>query len=316
MDGHGNLTYKNWNFFDPMKGNLGLQLMPTFAEKQLFGSGGGGGGRERQQHYEPHHPHLPGVMALTNPGLYQHHRIGGISESAMPMEYMRDAWLNHSREKCLNVLSSGNQHHPHLSGYGFFSETSSAQPIQSLQHQPILPKTETEHCQMEVLCEEKLGSGLVKKREGDKSQIQKFPTPKKPKRSSKLPLDECPALPIQSIPRARAPKRSAEVVINGMSMDISGIPVPVCSCTGNPQQCYRWGSGGWQSACCTTNLSSYPLPMSAKRRGARIAGRKMSLGAFKKVLEKLASEGYSFSNPIDLKPYWAKHGTNKFVTIR
>ncbi|KAL0342286.1 UNVERIFIED_CONTAM: protein BASIC PENTACYSTEINE3 [Sesamum calycinum] len=101
-----------------------------------------------------------------------------------------------------------------------------------------------------------------------------------------------------------------------MNMDISGIPIPVCSCTGNPQQCYRWGSGGWQSACCTTGLSMYPLPMNTKRRGARIAGRKMSIGAFKKVLEKLVSEGYNFSNPIDLRNYWAKHGTNKFVTIR
>ena len=42
----------------------------------------------------------------------------------------------------------------------------------------------------------------------------------------------------------------------------------------------------------------------------------MSLGAFKKVLEKLAGEGYDFSNPIDLRTHWAKHGTNKFVTIR
>lgn len=56
--------------------------------------------------------------------------------------------------------------------------------------------------------------------------------------------------------------------------------------------------------------------MSTKRRGARIAGRKMSLGAFKKVLEKLASEGYNFALPIDLKSHWARHGTNKFVTIR
>ncbi|KAG0469710.1 hypothetical protein HPP92_016410 [Vanilla planifolia] len=56
--------------------------------------------------------------------------------------------------------------------------------------------------------------------------------------------------------------------------------------------------------------------MSAKRKGARIAGRKMSQGAFKKVLEKLAGEGQDFSYPIDLKPFWAKHGTNKFVTIR
>jgi hypothetical protein len=42
----------------------------------------------------------------------------------------------------------------------------------------------------------------------------------------------------------------------------------------------------------------------------------MSQGAFKKVLEKLAAEGYNFANPIDLRTHWARHGTNKFVTIR
>jgi hypothetical protein len=106
------------------------------------------------------------------------------------------------------------------------------------------------------------------------------------------------------------------MVINGIELDLANIPTPVCSCTGAPQQCYRWGAGGWQSACCTTSISTYPLPMSTKRRGARISGRKMSQGAFKKVLEKLAGEGYNLANPIDLKTFWAKHGTNKFVTIR
>nr|GMD89472.1 protein BASIC PENTACYSTEINE2-like [Ipomoea batatas] len=98
-------------------------------------------------------------------------------------------------------------------------------------------------------------------------------------------------------------------------MDISSIPTPVYTCTGTPQQCYLWGCGGWQSACCTTTISMYPLPMNNKRRRARIAGRKMSQGAFKMVLEKLAGEGYNFTNPIDLRTHWAKHGTNKFVTI-
>nr|XP_043613371.1 protein BASIC PENTACYSTEINE2-like [Erigeron canadensis] len=115
--------------------------------------------------------------------------------------------------------------------------------------------------------------------------------------------------------RARTMRKSIDVVINGIDMDISGIPIPVCSCTGAPQQCYRWGLGGWQSACCTTTISMYPLPLSTKRRGARIAGRKMSKGAFKKVLEKLASKGYNFTNAIDLRSHWAKHGSNKFVTI-
>jgi hypothetical protein len=55
--------------------------------------------------------------------------------------------------------------------------------------------------------------------------------------------------------------------------------------------------------------------MNTKRRAIRIAGRKMSQGAFKKVLEKLTGEGYNLNNPIDLT-FWAKHGTYKFVTIR
>eukprot|EP00252_Welwitschia_mirabilis_P019236 TRINITY_DN4397_c0_g4_i1.p1 TRINITY_DN4397_c0_g4~~TRINITY_DN4397_c0_g4_i1.p1 ORF type:complete len:327 (-),score=54.51 TRINITY_DN4397_c0_g4_i1:447-1427(-) len=111
-------------------------------------------------------------------------------------------------------------------------------------------------------------------------------------------------------------QKSLDVVINGVVVDISTMPIPVCSCTGTPQQCYKWGNGGWQSACCTTTISMYPLPLNPKRRGARVAGRKMSGGAFKKLLERLATEGYNLNYPIDLKNYWAKHGTNKFVTIR
>ncbi|KAI3671871.1 hypothetical protein L1987_87068 [Smallanthus sonchifolius] len=65
-------------------------------------------------------------------------------------------------------------------------------------------------------------------------------------------------------------KWNMDVVIDGIEMDISGIPIPVCSCTGMAQQCYRWGSGGWQSSCCTTIISMYPLPMSTKRHRARI----------------------------------------------
>ncbi|CAN8238779.1 unnamed protein product [Cochlearia groenlandica] len=118
-----------------------------------------------------------------------------------------------------------------------------------------------------------------------------------------------------SVQRSPLRKR-VEMVINGVSMDIGCLPVPVCSCTGLSQPCYRWGCGGWQSACCTTNVSVYPLPMSSKKRGARIAGRKMSQGAFRKVLERLSNDGFDFSKPIDLKSHWAKHGTNKFVTIR
>ncbi|KAL3695154.1 hypothetical protein R1sor_008805 [Riccia sorocarpa] len=93
-------------------------------------------------------------------------------------------------------------------------------------------------------------------------------------------------------------------------------PIPHCSCTGMKQQCYRWGNGGWQSSCCTTMISMYPLPMNPAKRGSRLAGRKMSAGAFEKLLEKLASEGVNINLPVDLKDHWAKHGTNRYVTLR
>lgn len=113
-----------------------------------------------------------------------------------------------------------------------------------------------------------------------------------------------------------AKKRNLDVFIDGTAIDFSQAPVPVCSCTGVFRQCYRWGAGGWQSSCCTTSISEYPLPMSPSRPGARVAGRKMSNGAYVKLLQRLAAEGYDFSDAVDLKDHWAKHGTNKFVTIK
>ena len=93
-------------------------------------------------------------------------------------------------------------------------------------------------------------------------------------------------------------------------------PIPHCSCTGSFQPCYRWGNGGWQSACCTTTLSEHPLPMNPLKKGYRLPGRKMSAGAFQKLVRRLAQEGVDLSQPIDLKDFWAKHGTNRYVTIK
>lgn len=138
----------------------------------------------------------------------------------------------------------------------------------------------------------------------------------KPKQSKKKP-SACkkPKGPvIQEITRER---NNPDIIdLNGPKFDFSKVPSPVCSCTGIARVCYKWGAGGWQSSCCTIGISEYPLPMSHTRPGSRMAGRKMSSGAYMKLLLRLANEGNDLSRPVDLSEHWCRHGTNKFVTIR
>ncbi|KAL8553035.1 hypothetical protein ACS0TY_001637 [Phlomoides rotata] len=103
---------------------------------------------------------------------------------------------------------------------------------------------------------------------------------------------------------------------NQIWFDELRMQVPVCSCTGVPRQCYKWGNGGWQSSCCTTSLSVYPLPQMPNKRHARMGGRKMSGSVFSRLLTRVASAGHDLSVPLDLKSYWAKHGTNRYITIK
>ncbi|CAN6905478.1 unnamed protein product [Brassica oleracea] len=112
--------------------------------------------------------------------------------------------------------------------------------------------------------------------------------------------------------------RSQETVgLNRVVYDETTMPPPVCSCTGVLRQCYKWGNGGWQSSCCTTTLSMHPLPALPNKKHARVGGRKMSGSAFSKLLSRLAAEGHhDLSNPVDLKDHWAKHGTNRYITIK
>lgn len=288
---------RNWGYYEPsFKEHLGLQLMSPLTD---------------------HRDTKPFLSSRENPMMMNqnggssmaayHHRPQNhvVSEAPIPLHYMRDSWIQ--RERLLHMLP-GN---PNFSLLPDTSASNSMHMMQSID----LPK--------EPLDDNGVGgggggdiggSGPLRKRSAGTTTTSTNPKPpraKKPRKGPAVPKEN--GNPGQ---RSKVVKRSMDVVINGIDMDISGIPIPVCSCTGTPQQCYRWGSGGWQSACCTTTISMYPLPMSTKRRGARIAGRKMSNGAFKKVLEKLASEGYNFANAIDLRAHWAKHGTNKFVTIR
>ncbi|GMH22579.1 hypothetical protein Nepgr_024422 [Nepenthes gracilis] len=133
-------------------------------------------------------------------------------------------------------------------------------------------------------------------------------TSKNPEKSKKMKASNTPA--------AKRERKNSNFMVYETGLDISGVPAPVCTCTGVPRQCYRGGSGGWQSSCCTINISQYPLPMSSTRPSSRMAGRKMSHGAFEKLLQRLAAEGHDLSCPIDLKEHWARHGTNKFVIIK
>ncbi|GER57050.1 GAGA-binding transcriptional activator [Striga asiatica] len=110
--------------------------------------------------------------------------------------------------------------------------------------------------------------------------------------------------------------KEQDLGLNQVAFDESTMPVPVCSCTGVLRPCYKWGNGGWQSSCCTTSLSMYPLPAVPNKRHARVGGRKMSGSAFNKLLSRLAGEGHDLSSPVDLKDHWAKHGTNRYITIK
>ncbi|PSS21712.1 Protein BASIC like [Actinidia chinensis var. chinensis] len=105
-------------------------------------------------------------------------------------------------------------------------------------------------------------------------------------------------------------------LIGEVNFDESTMSAPVCSCTGVPRQCYKWANGGWQSSCCTTTLSMYPLPQMHNKRHSRMGGRKMSGSVFSRLLSRLAVDGYDLSLPVDLKNYWAKHGTNRYITIK
>lgn len=275
------LNMRNWGYYEPtFKGHLGLQLMSTISDRDT-------------KHYLQGRD--PSMMVNPANGAF-HPRDCVVSESPIPMNYVRDSWVN-PRDKYLNMLPAN------PNNYAVLPETSGAHSLQILQ--PPEPSRDERVGRIEEQPVKKEGDQVKKRQGGGAPKTPKAKKARKPRDNSNT-----------SVQRVKPPKKNMDVVINGIDMDISGIPIPVCSCTGVPQQCYRWGCGGWQSACCTTNVSTYPLPMSTKRRGARIAGRKMSQGAFKKVLEKLAAEGYNFANPIDLRTHWARHGTNKFVTIR
>ncbi|KAK4753445.1 hypothetical protein SAY87_022243 [Trapa incisa] len=67
----------------------------------------------------------------------------------------------------------------------------------------------------------------------------------------------------------------SDLGLNQIAFHQTMVHPPFCSCTGVPRQCYKWGSGGWQSSCCTTMMSMYPLPVVPNKKRARVGGRKI-----------------------------------------
>ncbi|KAH7285136.1 hypothetical protein KP509_33G015100 [Ceratopteris richardii] len=158
----------------------------------------------------------------------------------------------------------------------------------------------------------KSGNESTRKRKEGSAPSQPNKGSKTPRKRQKI-RDQQGAANVEKIKREDTSKGS---LVHEFEIDVSTTASPFCSCTGNNRQCYRWGKGGWQSSCCTNSFSEYPLPMNTAKRGSRIAGRKMSGGAFKKLLEKLAGQGVDITQPIDLKDHWAKHGTNRYIIVR
>ncbi|KAG6481747.1 protein Barley B recombinant-like [Zingiber officinale] len=297
MDDDGGLGIRNWGYYDPpSKENLGLRLMPSLVERDVKPVVSSSGFIHR--HCNLPEPSLP--MDFVRDGWFHH------SNDNVKNEYVREGWIHYNNDNSKNFPFLTTNHQQHTS-YSVLPDPTIMNNVQMFQHLEPQPKEEKVLMKEETV--EGNGPSLKKRSRG---RPHKSPKPKKPKKAA-APRD---GVANGSVSHGKAGKKSTSMVINGIDFDISRIPTPVCTCTGKQQPCYKWGIGGWQSACCTTSISMYPLPMSTKRRGARIAGRKMSQGAFKKVLEKLAGEGYNLSNPIDLRTFWAKHGTNKFVTIR
>lgn len=126
------------------------------------------------------------------------------------------------------------------------------------------------------------------------------------------------AKPKQSKKRSSNPKKtkgsgssSAKPERNDLSFtnyesnaDASQIPAPVCTCTGVARQCYRGGAGAWQSSCCTTHISEYPLPMSTTRPGSRM--NRVILAAGVAVVNGQSEQGHKWKSGIKSFPVGMK----------
>ncbi|KAE8698688.1 Protein BASIC PENTACYSTEINE4 [Hibiscus syriacus] len=148
-----------------------------------------------------------------------------------------------------------------------------------------------------------------------RTKVNKAVSPKQPRKIKKV-TEGLNRQAGTEVRKCKSEWNGQDIGLNMVNFNETTMPVPVCTCTGVPRHCYKWGSGGWQSSCCTTTMSSYPLPQLPIKRHARVGGRKMSGSVFTKLLSRLAAEGQDLSIPLDLKTYWARHGTNRYITIK
>ncbi|PSS18008.1 Protein BASIC like isoform 1 [Actinidia chinensis var. chinensis] len=197
-------------------------------------------------------------------------------------------------------------------------------PQQNLNHKPHMDEVLHDSGDMHTsdgLSMSPVASEPTKLRQAKQTKEVKPRTPnKKPSESSKkVKREDDPSKMILGKSRggnmSKPDWKGQDLGLNQIAFDETMMPGPVCSCTGFLRPCYKWGNGGWQSSCCTTTMSMYPLPAVPNKRHARIGGRKMSGSAFSKLLSRLAGEGH-LSNPVDLKDHWARHGTNRYITIK
>jgi len=201
-------------------------------------------------------------MASVNGGF--HHRDTGVSQPIFHIEHMRDAWIG-QREKFLNALPGNHNYAAGLPGTSSAHHMHMFQPPDSVNHETLDQVKE---------------AGVVEKenfpnKKRHRPKALKSPKVKKDMRGPRGPKPEGSP----SVQLVRSAKKTTKIMINGINIDISVIPIRVCLCMGTPQQCYCWVCGGWLSACCMTCICMtcifmYPLPMSTKGHSSRIAGRK------------------------------------------
>ncbi|KAJ6812021.1 protein Barley B recombinant-like [Iris pallida] len=143
------------------------------------------------------------------------HRDNSVLNPPAPMEYHHPGYnnvLNHRENKFMHVYD--------CPGYGALPDASGTQTTQMLQpHEP--PKEEEE-----PMVHQENGHNDAPLKRRSQGRMVKSPKPKKQKKVNNQARDE---LNNGTESKGKSGKRSTGLVINGIDLDLSGIPTPVCS---------------------------------------------------------------------------------------